>query len=49
MKEVTVTSSLNEIFRDQLGNRVDVSGGGVTLLALTPFYSRLLERYLKTT
>jgi hypothetical protein len=41
---------LNEISTaDPLGNRVVVREGGVTPPALTPFYSRLLDRYLKTT
>jgi hypothetical protein len=43
-KRITVTSSLNEMSTDQLRNRM-----AVTLPASTPFYSRLLERYLKTT
>jgi hypothetical protein len=33
----------------QLGNRVVVSGGGVTPPNPTLFYNRLLDRYLKTT
>jgi hypothetical protein len=49
-RRITVTSSLNEITpdKDKLGNRV-VGGGGVASLAPTPFHSRLLYRYLKTT
>jgi hypothetical protein len=44
-----VTSSLNEISTDKLGNRVVVREGGVTLPAPTPFYNRLLDKYVKTT
>ncbi len=45
---ITVTSSSNEISTDKLGNRVVVRGG-VSLPAPTPFYSRLLDKYVKTT
>jgi hypothetical protein len=38
-RRITVTSSLNEISMDQLGNRVVVRGRGVTLPAPTPFSS----------
>jgi hypothetical protein len=48
-RKITVTSSFNEISRDQLGNRVVVREGGVTPPVPTPFYSSLLDRYLKTT
>jgi hypothetical protein len=48
-RKITVTSSFNEISTDQLGYRVVVKGGGVTLPVPTPFCSRLLDRYLKTT
>jgi hypothetical protein len=37
-RRTTVTSSLNKIFTEQLGK-----------IAPNPFYSRLLDRYLKTT
>jgi hypothetical protein len=36
-RRINVTSSLNEIFTDQLGNRVAARGGGITLPAPTPF------------
>jgi hypothetical protein len=48
-REITVTSSLNEMSADQLGNGVVVRGRGVTPPDPTPFYSRPLDRYLKTT
>jgi hypothetical protein len=38
-----------EISTVQLGNRVVIRAGGVTLPSSTPIYSRLLDRYLKTT
>jgi hypothetical protein len=46
-RRITATSSVNEIFPDQMGNRVVVSFGGVTPLVHTPFLSRLLDKYLK--
>jgi hypothetical protein len=42
-RRITVTSSLNQISTDQLGN-----GGGGGVLRPTPFYSRLLDWYFKT-
>jgi hypothetical protein len=39
-----VVYSIKEISTNQLGN-----GGGVTPPAPTPFYSRILDKYLKTT
>jgi hypothetical protein len=45
-----VTTSLNVISMAQLGNKVVVRGGGGALLRPpfpSPFYSRLLDRYLK--
>jgi hypothetical protein len=51
-RSITVMSSLNEISTDQLGNgMVMVKGGGALLSppTPTPFYSRLLDRYSKTT
>ncbi len=47
---ITVTSSSNETFTDPLGNKVGGEGGEALFRPpLTPFYSRLLGRYLKTT
>ncbi len=43
-RRITVTSSLNEISTNQLGNKVVVWGGGTL-----PFYSSLLNWYTKTT
>jgi hypothetical protein len=43
-RRITVTSSLNEISTVQLRKMMVVRGGGVN-----PFYSRPLDRYLKTT
>ncbi len=37
-RRITVTSSLNKISTDQLGNRARKGGGGMTPAALTPFY-----------
>ncbi len=48
-RKITVMSSFNEISTDQLGNRVVVREGGVTPPVPTPFYSSLVDRYLKTT
>jgi hypothetical protein len=45
----TVTSSLNEIAKAQLGNRVLVKGEGVSPPALNPSSIRLLDIYAKTT
>jgi hypothetical protein len=45
-RRITVTSSLNEIFTDQLGNREVV---WVEALLPPPIYTAsLLDRYLKT-
>jgi hypothetical protein len=47
---IKVTSSLNEISMDQLGNRVVVTGEALPWALLTTlFYTRHLDRYLKTT
>ncbi len=46
-RKITVTSSL-KVISDQLGNRVELRGKGVAS-PVPPFYSRLLDRYLKTT
>ncbi len=43
----TVPSSLYKISTDQLRNRLGVGVGGVTRPTSTPFYSRILDRYLK--
>jgi hypothetical protein len=49
-EENTVTSSLNELFTDKLGNRMFVSVGGRPVVVVnTPSYKRLLNRYLQTT
>ncbi len=53
-RRMTGTSSLNEISTDQLGKRMGGKrrgggGRGVITPAPTPFCSRLLERYFKTT
>jgi hypothetical protein len=45
MRRKMVSSSLNEIFTDQLGKGVGWGGG----IPPPHFYSRLLDRYLKTT
>jgi hypothetical protein len=47
-RRITVTSSLNEIAMNQLGNRAVAKGRGVTPSAAIPFYSRFLDKYLKT-
>jgi hypothetical protein len=49
-RRITVTSSLIEIYRDHLGNMQDVCNGGkgISPSAPTSFYSRFLDRYLKT-
>jgi hypothetical protein len=51
-RRITFMSSLNETSAAQLGNRVGdgVRGGNSAYpyCSPTPFYSRLLERYLKT-
>jgi hypothetical protein len=39
LKRITVTSFLNEILTDQLGNRVVVREGGVPLAASIPFFT----------
>jgi hypothetical protein len=44
-RRTTVTSSLNEISADQLGNRVVTGGGGGVIRLPQP----LLNIYLKTT
>jgi hypothetical protein len=49
-RRIAVTSSLNKIFIDQLGNREVVRGEAlIRPPAAAPFYIRLLNRYLKTT
>jgi hypothetical protein len=49
IRRITLLSSLHDITTDQLGYRVVVWGRGVTPPALTPLYSRFLDRYVKTT
>ncbi len=49
-RNIAITSSVNKIFIDQLGNRVVVRGEAlIRPPAAAPFYVRLLNRYLKTT